>query len=266
LALFVTLVSAAYQRLTGPTHPSRGGLTFGGEKIRFALPRSYEGADDAQIRIPVVSPDVTGSIEYRRFRSNDNWEKKRLERTGGYLVGSVPHQPPAGKVLYRVFLEKAGGGETPVTPEPLVVRFRGAVPAYILYPHIVMMFIGMLYSTRAGFEGMSRGDDTLRLAFWTILFLAIGGMVLGPIVQKLAFGAYWTGWPLGSDLTDNKTVVAFLLWIAAWLRLRKNPGASTWAVIAAIFLLLVYAIPHSVLGSELDYTQGSESRPPHPLP
>ena len=266
LALVVTLASAAYQRLTGPTHPTRGSFRVGTEKIRFTLPRSFDGPGDAEIQIPVSSPGVTGSIEHKRYLSNDSWQKTRLERRGGYLVGSLPHQPPAGKVVYRISLAAGGGNEIPITSEPLVVRFRGAVPAYILYPHIVLMSVGMLLSTRAGLEGMSRGNGTLPLAFWTIVFLAIGGMVLGPLVQKQAFGAYWTGWPVGSDLTDNKTVVAFLLWVAAWLRLRKNREASTWAIVASIFLLVVYAIPHSVLGSRIDYTHVPESSPAHALP
>ena len=37
--------------------------------------------------------------------------------------------------------------------------------------------------------------------------LGLGGMILGPIVQKYAFGAYWTGIPFGHDLTDAKNLV-----------------------------------------------------------
>ncbi len=46
-----------------------------------------------------------------------------------------------------------------------------------------------------------------------MMLLVLGGFLLGPIVQKYAFGAFWTGWPFGEDLTDNKTAVAVLAWL-----------------------------------------------------
>jgi hypothetical protein len=256
LAFLVTLLSAVYQRMTGPTYPVRGKWTAGAEEVRFKLPRSYDGPDDAEVRLAVTSQDVGGTLEFKRYRSRDEWTRQPMLREGGFLVGRIPHQPAAGKVLYRVYLAKSGSGETALTREPLIIRFRGAVPPLVLYPHIVLMFMGMLYSTRSGLDGLIRGERTYRLALWTVLFLILGGLILGPVVQKFAFGTYWTGWPSGKDLTDNKTAAAFLFWILALWRLRKNPRAGAWAVAAAIIMLLVYAIPHSMLGSELDYTQG----------
>ena len=44
---------------------------------------------------------------------------------------------------------------------------------------------------------------------------AIGGMILGPIVQKYAFGEYWTGFPYGGDFTDNKMLIMWLAWAIA---------------------------------------------------
>jgi hypothetical protein len=73
-------------------------------------------------------------------------------------------------------------------------------------------------------------------------------------VQKYAFGAYWTGWPVGTDLTDNKTAVAFLLWVLAVYKLWKDREKRGWALVAAIVLLLIYLIPHSMMGSEIDHT------------
>jgi hypothetical protein len=80
-------------------------------------------------------------------------------------------------------------------------------------------------------------------------------MILGPLVQKYAFGALWTGFPFGYDLTDNKTLIAFLGWIAAWIAGRKGKPARGWVLGASILLLVVYLIPHSLFGSELDYSK-----------
>jgi hypothetical protein len=86
--------------------------------------------------------------------------------------------------------------------------------------------------------------------------MLIGGLIMGPIMQKFAFGAYWTGWPFGQDLTDNKTLVAFIFWLIAFFVLRKNRQNRFWPVLAAIITLSVFVIPHSVLGSEFDYSAG----------
>ena len=74
-------------------------------------------------------------------------------------------------------------------------------------------------------------------------------------MQKYAFGAYWTGFPLGTDLTDNKTLIAMVGWGVAWFMNRKGREGRGWIVLAAVLMLAIYLIPHSVLGSELDYTK-----------
>jgi hypothetical protein len=89
----------------------------------------------------------------------------------------------------------------------------------------------------------------------TIIFLILGGFILGPIVQKFSFGQLWTGWPFGDDLTDNKTLFALIAFLAAWF-LRKKSYGRWLAIGAALVMLAVYLIPHSMNGSELDVETG----------
>jgi hypothetical protein len=85
-------------------------------------------------------------------------------------------------------------------------------------------------------------------------------MILGPIVQKYAFGAFWTGFPLGYDLTDNKTLLMWLVWVGACGALglrgagtRRERAGRAAVVLATILMLAVYLVPHSLRGSQLDY-------------
>ncbi len=89
----------------------------------------------------------------------------------------------------------------------------------------------------------------------TVVFLLIGGMCLGPIVQLYAFGDLWTGVPFGWDLTDNKTLIAFIFWLIALVYNRKH-DKPLWSLIAAIVLMVIYTIPHSVMGSTFSYESG----------
>ncbi|MGB6865336.1 MAG: hypothetical protein WBE11_06555, partial [Candidatus Aminicenantaceae bacterium] len=139
--------------------------------------------------------------------------------------------------------------------ESAIIRFKDYVPRTILFPHIIVMFLAMLFSTRAGLEALDKNGNTRKLVIWTTGLLFVGGLILGPLVQKYAFGALWTGFPFGYDLTDNKTLIAFLGWMAALIAGRKGKPARGWVLGASILLFVVYLIPHSLLGSQLDYSK-----------
>jgi hypothetical protein len=250
LAFFITLASAVWQRLSGPTYPVRGHVVLGGKEISLKLDRSHAGPGDQPVWVKAPDTAVTGMLAYRRYPTSDPWSFVVMPRQGDDLVGALPHQPPAGKVEFQVRLVR--GQETVLfPPRPVIARFKGEVPASLLVPHVAAMFLGMLLSTATGFAALVRDVRLRWLTLLTLLLIVVGGLVLGPLVQKAAFGSYWTGIPFGIDLTDNKTLLATLFWIVAALRQRGGREARLAVVIAALATLAVFAIPHSTLGSEI---------------
>lgn len=255
LAIVITLAIAVYQRMTGPTYPISGSIDVADKMIEYELPRSHGGEGGQEVLIETQNNKIKGIIEYRRYKSHDEWTSEDMYYENGALTYVLPHQPPAGKVMYSITLIDDKGNNYELTDEPVIIRFKGHVPAYVLIPHIVIIFLAMVFSARTGLEAAFGGDNLYRDALWTVILLLIGGLIFGPIIQKYAFDAYWTGWPFGNDLTDNKTLVAFIVWIIALWKIRKNKNKRLWAIIGSVVLLIVFLIPHSVLGSELDYTQ-----------
>ena len=255
LTVVITLVSVVYQRITGPTYPIHGSVNIDGEKISYRLLTSHFSSSDAVITIKTKNDSLTGEIDWRRLKSNDSWQTDSLVRRGNGLQAIIPKQPEAGKIAYRVILFKRDGQRYELSEKPTVLRFKGDVPAVVLIPHILLMFIAMLLGTRAGLEALYKRQRAFIFALWTTPLFFLGGIILGPIVQKYAFGSFWTGWPLGSDLTDNKTAVAMLGWFMALWRGRNMKSGGKWFIIAAVLQLAVYLIPHSMFGSEFDYTQ-----------
>ncbi len=253
LSVLITLSSVVYQRLTGPTWPVRGETALNGYPVSFRLPTSHETSADALVKIE-VAPPIGGEFRWRRINSDDPWHSRPLARDGDVVLARIPAQPAAGKVAYRILLTD-GNDWFELTPEPVVIRFKDPVPAGVLIPHIVAMFTAMMLGTRTGVGAVFRENGLHRKAVWTSVLLLIGGLILGPIVQKYAFGAFWTGWPFGHDMTDNKTAVAMIFWLIALWRGRKEGRGRGWYITAAAVHLLVYLIPHSLFGSELDYTQ-----------
>ncbi len=270
LALLITAATTVYQRMIGPTRPQRGVEVVAGEEIRYRLPRSMVGTDMFEVRLLDPGGALEGEMSYRRYPTDDPWTCVPLVRDGRFLAGEIPVQPPGGKVSYRFHLRRGSEGAMTDVPAsgPVTGRFRGSVPGAFLIPHVILMLLTMLWSNRAGLESLRKKGDPRRLAYWSFGLLTGGGLVFGPLVQWYAFGDLWTGFPLGTDLTDNKTLVAVLAWLAAVLVCvrsgRRLPAAGlraarTWTLIAAVVTVVIYSIPHSVAGTELDYSTLPES-------
>ena len=260
-AFIVTVFLAVFQRMTGPSYPISGSASLStGETISYSLPRSNEGRKELRITIPAVPGASRATLEWRRFPTDEPFEKLAMPLTAeGVFEVRIPEQPAAGKVEYRVLYESTEQVVSIPAEEAVVARYRDDVPATVLIPHILAMFLSMLVSTRALFEVLRPGAPRARLlVLISMALLVVGGLILGPIVQRFAFGAYWTGWPFGHDLTDNKTLIAFIAWlpatVLAWRKARTRIAVALgWVVMMGIFL-----IPHSARGSQLDWSTVEE--------
>ncbi len=254
IALILTLLLAAFQRMTGPTYPVSGTVEFYNEIVEYEFDRNHSGEGDHTVQLKNDDPGLQAELFWKRYKTKDEWTRVKMIRKENMITANLPHQPKAGKLLYKVKL--INQSVSIVIPEkPVVIRFKGAVPLYILIPHIFFIFGAMLLSTRTGLEIFNKEPKFKNLTFVTILFLFIGGGILGPIAQYYAFDAYWTGFPVGYDLTDNKILIAIIGWIIAAVMINKSPNPKRWIAFASILLFSVFLIPHSVLGSELDYNK-----------
>lgn len=254
VAFLITILTVVYQRATGPTYPLDGVFTLNRQDYQYQLFTSHGGDKDHRVSIIIEDELCRGYIFYKRFKTDDSFTKITLRRNSDTLFAYLPHQPPAGKLEY--YLELASPTERKKIPinKNVVIRYKGDVPWFILIPHILSMFGAMFLSTRTGLEIFRKKHNIKKLTYCTLGFLLIGGFILGPLTQHYAFGALWTGFPFGTDLTDNKTAIALLGWFIALILMRRFPKRQNlWAFGASILLLIIFLIPHSLMGSELDY-------------
>jgi len=254
-AFIVTISMAVYQRMTGPTYPLKGALNTGGAEITYRFDRTCDDPGDQEVTIHVTGArEVSGRILWRRANTGEGWSAAPMSRIQDNLTGFLPHQPPAGKLNYYVEL-RLDGQTVKLPAQPVTTRFKGAVPVYWLYPHVICMFTALLLAVRIGLAMIFREPvaKMVGVSFW---FMLIGGLILGPIVQQYAFGAFWTGIPFGWDLTDNKTLFAFIAWAAAYALTRREGRGILATILAVVITLAVYLIPHSVWGTQYDYSRG----------
>lgn len=282
IAVVVMLTAAIYQRRTGPTYPFRGELAMAGDTATFALIRSEETVRDARVEVPVpAGVEADGTVLFRRYPTADSMTAVPMTRRADTLVAPLPAQPAAGKLEYRVVVQTPddtvripGDYVTGMTgegaeSETVIIRFKGPVPAGVLLPHVLLMFFAILIGVRAGLAGAVGRPDYRRYAWMGLGLMTVGGMILGPTVQKFAFGKFWTGWPHGYDLTDNKTLILWLVWVTACAVLglrrqgeRRERAGRGVVVVATLLMLAVYLVPHSLRGSELDYGRLEEGADP----
>ena len=255
LALLLTIVLAVYQRLNGPTYPIRGTETFVGAKVSYKFYRSWTSGLALPVRVTISGDNNSAQLYYRRYPliSDENWTIAPMEKKEGTFQGSIPGQPPAGKVIYKV--EASAGGKSIWLNDgrSAVARFKGEVPAVLLIVHVIFMFSGLLLGIRTGLQALNKSGKLGNLVSLTLAAIFLGGLILGPLVQYYAFGAFWTGFPLGGDLTDSKTLLVVAIWTMAFFLQKKS---RCWVIAAALLMIAVYLIPHSVLGSELNYQTG----------
>jgi hypothetical protein len=259
IALILMLGTAAFQRRTGPTIPVWGDYQVAGQTYTYHLLRSAYSTEETEVHIPEPAVEAEADLSFRRYPDGGEWTTVPMGSRDDKLVAYLPPQAPLGKLEYFVSL-RAGGQEVRLpTAEraPVVIRYKDPVPRWILVPHILFMFLGVLVAMRAGLSALSQPEGMKPLAWTAFWSITIGGLVIGPFVSGYAFHLPWTGVPVGWDITDNKTVVMWLAWLVAGLVVRRAdapaPTGSEGSfgrrrltvLLAAIVTVAVYLIPHS---------------------
>lgn len=272
LAVVLAVSTFMYQDKTGPTYPLEGTVTTSAGDASFTFLRSE--TIDTPLKIMLNDPvpeGVTATVKYRRFKSHDDWSEVEMKRGAfefsrrgstttvegvGVELPSLPER--AGK--YEYFVSVAGPGEEPFSitgDKAIYARYKGAVPMSVLLVHILSIFVAMALALRTTFEAFRKQPKLKALLWATLASLIFGAFIMGPIVQWYAFGVWWSGVPFGFDWTDNKVLVELVVWLLA---LWGNTGQRKhrWLVVlAGVVTLAVYFIPHSIFGSEYDYTKGA---------
>ncbi len=246
LAIVITLALCIYQRMTGPTYPKQVAVELNGEIFKVKLPRSGVRHDEA-VKLKAVPQETKAQLHYRCYPTSDEYTTTDFSMNEGELQAALPVQPVGGKLQYYITV----GGKDYLANEPVVIRFRNDVPAGILIPHILLMFAAMLFAVYT----LMLAVTNKRYSKWlkiTVATLFVGGFIFGPLVQHAAFGPWWTGFPFGTDLTDNKTLLSFLVFAVALATLKWK--YNKWVTcLAVLFMIAIFSIPHSAYGSEYDY-------------
>ncbi len=181
--------------------------------------------------------------------------------------GKLPFLGPGKRIRYHFLLEGPEGKllRFPPTGE-FEVTCKGAVSPLLLLAHISGMFLGLVFLLLVAFRCLvylKRGASLLsasRMVKWATFFIFLGGLPLGMLVERKVFGTWWEGWPFGRDVTDTKTGLILVLWLALSFAApsgaapsgrkggEKRARAWAWTVLfCLVFTVVLYAVPHENL-------------------
>jgi hypothetical protein len=235
-----------------------------GETVSYRFARS--GIAGEPLRVTIAAPaELTGTLRWRPYPDVETFGGITMLRDGEELFGLLPAQPPAGRLEYSVVLAGPGGLTRIPEEGPVVMQYRGPVPTALSIPHVVLIALSMLVGVRAGLGALWARPETFVLSRVTLVGITLGGMILGPIVQKLAYATFWRGWPVGGELTDIKVLVLWLAWVAAVVVVAASPNktdrfARTTVVAAAAVLIILALVPHRLRGGQTGTSKSDTGR------
>jgi hypothetical protein len=146
------------------------------------------------------------------------------------------------------------------------VTYEGRPPKPLLIFHVGFILGAMLLMLHGFHFSLAHilNGRGLTAAYWTLLaawvLFTVSVLPLGIVVAKSAFGVGWGGFPLGSDITDNKSLAVVIYWaIVLWRGWKPQRGdfsprtgkmyGITFAGLSLLGILmtvLIYSIPHSI--------------------
>jgi hypothetical protein len=152
------------------------------------------------------------------------------------------------------------------TFQPILLKYEGKVPAYIIIPHVLCNFGAIFFAALTLFsaidikKGKRSLKETIKFPLTTFILLFLGFIPFGMAMNWFAFGATWEAFPFGRDVTDNKSQIILLFWLVTLILVKgtllgkgeeknlvSDRGYFNVVVITLIVTIAMYAIPHSFI-------------------
>jgi hypothetical protein len=183
-----------------------------------------------------------------------------------YFGGEIPSGELGNRTYYyfeamdnlanKVLLPSSASKEFVSEYNYFEVRFEGKPTFLLLLLHIVLMLASLIILIHALYYAIfflqtgESGEKALRSSIVGIVTFFITGFPIGWIIEKQVLGNYWEGIPFGWDITDNKTLLIFLIWLII-IMLKKTDKISLrafarWVIINTIITFALFLVPHSI--------------------
>ncbi len=90
IALILTLLLAAFQRMTGPTYPVSGTVEFNNEIAEYKFDRSHGGEGDHTVQIKIDDSSLQAELYWKRYKTKDEWTRVIMVKKDNMLTADLP--------------------------------------------------------------------------------------------------------------------------------------------------------------------------------
>ena len=204
------------------------------------------------------------------FYKTDGEAKQPMRMTeleGGKYFVQIPLDGLKRGTLITYRIEAQGDADltvqVPGEDSHFSFYYKGIPNRTLLIAHIVLMFVSLAIILLAGYLAFRALKDRRikihvpRLAFLGGVVFFISSFPLGMLVGYQTYGKPWTGFPVGTDITDNKSLAIVLYWAAATFFyrgsvFRKDPTGDLLPMqplphiymVGAALTVALFLIPH----------------------
>ena len=250
IAAGLTVVATFVQQFTSSDRPYNTSININKNDYDFKLPIVHEGNEECLLELNIPDTSIRGKIFFRRLNFNEDWKVNRLIRYDEKLLGVLSPQQPNLKLQYYIELESGANVYSIAKLNPVIVRFQGAVPKYILFPHVALMFVALIFSCFAGILSLFNAESYKKYSNVTFYLFAIGIIIFGFLVHIISYRHLILN-PLGhNDLTFYKNLVIFLLWLGVY-QLNKKFNIRYLVFLVSLLTLVLYCLPQQLIISWL---------------
>ena len=216
-----------------------------------------------------VSDDIKSVRLFLYYTAGDApQEVIQLEflENGNYFA-TIPSQKRGTHVEY--YLEARAGRDLVVrvpksVEEPgFTFTYKGIPNQALLVTSILLMFVALLLFLLCGFLAFRALThrrvviDIPRLGFLGLVIFFISSFPLGMVKTFQTLGTPWRGFPVGNDITDNRSLVIVLYWVAASFLykgsiMKKDPARDLLGrkplpyiyLLGVLLTVVMFLIPH----------------------
>ena len=269
VGIVITLLVFVFARRSSRNKPIEFEMEYAGARVTHSSVFEQVGPGEPRIDLAIQPADIVVPVLLYRVSGAGRLETLAMgqEPASGVWTVRLPQMPRGHRIEYGFRLTRDDGslGERPVTTRFFTLKYKGEVSHTVLLLHILCMFAAFFFIVESMIGALaivSRGESkeyTVAMTRWVVAFTFIGGWPLGFTLNYQRFGVLWEGFPFGYDITDNKTQIMFLVWIAVMLlswrsffgrRTGDDPVGKrfyAWAVmVGAVVSFLLLLVPHSL--------------------
>jgi hypothetical protein len=244
----LTIVATFVQQLSSSDRPYNTSVNIGSTTYDFQLPVVHEGNEESLVEITLPDTSIHGQLFYKKYNIEEKWRTNNLIRMNENLVSVLPHQKPNIKIQYYIELNSKGKTYFIAKQNPVVVRFQGEVPKYILYPQVLVMFISLVIAIFAGMLALFNIDTYKKYAKIAFYLFFLGGFLIGLLVHMISFRHLFIQSLTCNDLTFYKNSIIFLIWLVVYY-MNKKYDIRYYTLAGAVLTLVLFCLPQHILFS-----------------